>query len=90
MSNCEKGAREMHKRHREEKREYTDAEALKERYGGRYAYEWFMRFHDQVNLRCAKDYTDNRIKKITAFVAANTVITVLLLVAVVLQHLLNQ
>lgn len=62
-------------------------ESLIKKYGKRYAFEWFVRYHDENNLRLSKDYTDKKVKKITALAVTNAVITVLLLMAIIWMNL---
>ena len=56
---------------------------LIEKYGKRYAYEWFVRLQDNNNLKMSKEYTDSKNKRITALAVTNAVITVLLLILVI-------
>lgn len=66
-----------------------DAETLIQKYGKRYAYEWFMRAEDQRHHKLAKDYTDQKCKKITAIAATNAVMTILLIL-IIWKHLRSQ
>lgn len=53
-------------------------EELVNRYGKKYAYEWFMRSQDKLHLYLAQEYTDKKYKKIAALAVTNAVITFVL------------
>lgn len=63
---------------REVEKDVIDAADLINRYGKRYAHEWYVRAQDENYLTFAKRYTDKKYRKITALAVTNAVITILL------------
>lgn len=61
------------------KDEEGSTDELIEKYGKRYACEWFVRAQDEKYLRSSKKYTDKKSKQITVLAVTNTVITAILL-----------
>ena len=53
---------------------------LIEKYGMKYAREWYMRSQDKLHLYLAQEYTDKQCKKIAVLAGTNTAILVAMLI----------
>ena len=76
MKKIKRGFAQMGRRERKTEEKNRD---------NRYAFEWFMRSEDQRYWKMTKNLIKHEKKKITAFTAINTVISMLIVISLLLQ-----